>query len=502
MAEASSTIADSGGSSETTTEEGSCQSESNAETESASVLPPDVLMPSNNTASTTASASAWMGSQESVCGSPMHAATKLCLVPFQPNGLRPISAIVTPPESPEKASTITTNAWLGSSVIGGSIRPESDPKPKPASKPEEVKKKHYSSDDCDLTQNWVRSFSYMRRQTELALVNTRRSHSYDGNYVPAKRVHTRDSSAPPVNLQAVKLSAALPECQHPSMRLPTQVNPRPERRSLLFDGDCDFEGIADGISGSMASVVSPMHYAPGRIDTPGNGYVGEGCSDTDDIDGDIPLADILEHSQATMVSPPALMDVINTAGVKKTKEHADKENRTTQSPVVSDKSRWYTSALAKAAQLDGFRHLGFRLKASATPKTRSNRHNPVNGSDNRIERRRRGRSNSNSNSNRNRNVGSPAPTAAAAVSAIANTTISAAEMHDIFAQQQRRKTFRFNEAVAVYETWDRDAYDRKGMPLTRLDADQLETIKEELNAFKMNEMYVHEDSRANTHIIC
>ncbi|KAJ2825187.1 hypothetical protein GGI24_003227 [Coemansia furcata] len=63
------------------------------------------------------------------------------------------------------------------------------------------------------------------------------------------------------------------------------------------------------------------------------------------------------------------------------------------------------------------------------------------------------------------------------------------------------KVFRFNELVAVYETWDRDEYDRKGFPSARLDAALIEEIKQELNEYKVYEMLVHDESRCNTHFI-
>ncbi|KAJ2787115.1 hypothetical protein GGI15_000991 [Coemansia interrupta] len=63
------------------------------------------------------------------------------------------------------------------------------------------------------------------------------------------------------------------------------------------------------------------------------------------------------------------------------------------------------------------------------------------------------------------------------------------------------KAFRFNELVAVYETWNRDEYDRKGMPSAKLDSEAIEQIKHELNEFKVYEMQVHEDSRQHTHFI-
>ncbi|KAJ2699457.1 hypothetical protein H4218_002607 [Coemansia sp. IMI 209128] len=69
------------------------------------------------------------------------------------------------------------------------------------------------------------------------------------------------------------------------------------------------------------------------------------------------------------------------------------------------------------------------------------------------------------------------------------------------ADAHQPKAFRFNELVAVYETWDRDEYDRKGFPSLRLDATLIEEIKQELNEYKVYEMLVHDESRCNTHFI-
>ncbi|KAJ2737304.1 hypothetical protein IW152_000028 [Coemansia sp. BCRC 34962] len=71
----------------------------------------------------------------------------------------------------------------------------------------------------------------------------------------------------------------------------------------------------------------------------------------------------------------------------------------------------------------------------------------------------------------------------------------------IDADAHHLKAFRFNELVAVYETWDRDEYDRKGFPSLRLDATLIEEIKQELNEYKVYEMLVHDESRCNTHFI-
>ncbi|CAO3624748.1 unnamed protein product [Mucor hiemalis] len=70
-------------------------------------------------------------------------------------------------------------------------------------------------------------------------------------------------------------------------------------------------------------------------------------------------------------------------------------------------------------------------------------------------------------------------------------------------QQQRKKTsVRFNKVVAVKETYSKSDYDRGSDPeavCTRLTPAMAQHIKEELNAFKLHEMQVHEFSRVHTH---
>lgn len=70
-------------------------------------------------------------------------------------------------------------------------------------------------------------------------------------------------------------------------------------------------------------------------------------------------------------------------------------------------------------------------------------------------------------------------------------------------QQQKKKTsVRFNKVVAVKETYSKSDYDRGSDPeavCTRLTPAMAQHIKEELNAFKLHEMQVHEFSRVHTH---
>ena len=57
-----------------------------------------------------------------------------------------------------------------------------------------------------------------------------------------------------------------------------------------------------------------------------------------------------------------------------------------------------------------------------------------------------------------------------------------------------RKGIQFSPRLEVHETWHSQEYDRRGEPATcnRLTAQLAQMIKEELNAFKLEEMEVHE----------
>jgi len=59
-----------------------------------------------------------------------------------------------------------------------------------------------------------------------------------------------------------------------------------------------------------------------------------------------------------------------------------------------------------------------------------------------------------------------------------------------------RRGIQFSPRMEVHETWHSADYDRRGEPATcnRLTAQLAQMIKEELNAFKMQEMVVHEVS--------
>jgi len=62
------------------------------------------------------------------------------------------------------------------------------------------------------------------------------------------------------------------------------------------------------------------------------------------------------------------------------------------------------------------------------------------------------------------------------------------------ARSTPRRGIQFSPRLEVHETWHSAEYDRRGEPATcnRLTAQLAQMIKEELNAFKMEEMIVHE----------
>ncbi|KAJ2848829.1 bud neck involved protein [Coemansia brasiliensis] len=152
-------------------------------------------------------------------------------------------------------------------------------------------------------------------------------------------------------------------------------------------------------------------------------------------------------------------------------------SKSTQQPLASpheSKARRLTSVLAKAAQLDGLRH--FHRKSRSTDRWS---HSPP------ALRRYSGSSNGSGSSGKQH-----------------NEVMRDGGLQPSSSKGSPKKLFRFNELVAVYETWNRDEYDRRGMPATRLDADLIEQIKQELNEYKTYEMPVHEASRQYTHFIC
>ncbi|KAJ1853268.1 hypothetical protein GGF49_004795 [Coemansia sp. RSA 1853] len=142
-----------------------------------------------------------------------------------------------------------------------------------------------------------------------------------------------------------------------------------------------------------------------------------------------------------------------------------------QGSLTASKTSRLTSVLAKATQLDGLRRLHRKSKHAG----RSEHPGDL----------RRGSSSSNTTSSSSK---------------IMDETRECS-MRSPLSKKSPKKLFRFNELVAVYETWNRNEYDRRGIPTTRLDAELIEQIKQELNDYKAYEMQVHESSRQLTHFI-
>ncbi|OMH82455.1 hypothetical protein AX774_g4070 [Zancudomyces culisetae] len=63
------------------------------------------------------------------------------------------------------------------------------------------------------------------------------------------------------------------------------------------------------------------------------------------------------------------------------------------------------------------------------------------------------------------------------------------------------KTFRFNETVLIYPTYNSEEYDRLGCDVEKISSELAHEIRVELNNFKYYEMIVHKDSICNTHFI-
>lgn len=66
---------------------------------------------------------------------------------------------------------------------------------------------------------------------------------------------------------------------------------------------------------------------------------------------------------------------------------------------------------------------------------------------------------------------------------------------------EHRSTIKFSPRITIHETYTHSEYDRRGEVATcnRLTPLLAQRIKEELNAYKMDEMAVAEDSRIYTH---
>ncbi|KAJ2006652.1 bud neck involved protein [Coemansia thaxteri] len=259
--------------------------------------------------------------------------------------------------------------------------------------------------------------------------------------------------------------------------------------SMLFDGQYEeFTDMKALPAQSLVDVRNIPHHAgavPGTQSA--RDAAGQSSSaafgyedDTDECDDNMALSDIVAITGAIISPPlplppgtalaqqPAKPDSARSPiGLPTSSSSSSADNRKAS---FTSRTRKLTAALVRGTPLDGLRSLHNKIK------TTSNRSSSRSGS-------------------------------GSGSSASDEAKKSAPRHH----HQQRRdpgassprqnKAFRFNELVAVYETWDREEYDRKGVPSTRLDAELIEQIKQELNEFKVYEMLVHDDSRCNTHFI-
>ncbi|KAJ2891696.1 hypothetical protein IWW38_003511 [Coemansia aciculifera] len=234
--------------------------------------------------------------------------------------------------------------------------------------------------------------------------------------------------------------------------------------SMLFDGQ--YGDNAD------LGTDSPRLDIPTK-DKPACGET-IGCDD-DDYEDNMALSDIAAISEA-IISPekkrPSPSTIHPDTAAASPAEEADGESPQPAEVLASSgahadsigssfsaRTRKLTAALVRGAPLEGLRSLHRKIKP--------------------VSQRTRGDSSSSGGDDKE----------------------AAATRQPPDCDSHQRKAFRFNELVAVYETWDRDEYDRKGVPSVRLDASLIEEIKQELNEFKVYEMLVHAESRSNTHFI-
>ncbi|PIA19328.1 hypothetical protein COEREDRAFT_95468 [Coemansia reversa NRRL 1564] len=228
------------------------------------------------------------------------------------------------------------------------------------------------------------------------------------------------------------------------------------RQSLLF-------GNSHVTSVPAPTIESDYELIPPQLDSK-TGSINRDSAQMRSVDmEDIPLADI------AMLIP-------TEECFQQTKSHSTaivKSPVRSQQALVPSKTRKLATALVKAAQLDGIRSIHRKIR-------------PVGQFSSNGARRSRG----------NSKVSECSSCSIQCKASEANPPLPPLR------KQPSKKEFRFNELVAVYETWNRDEYDRRGMPSTKLDSELIEKIKNELNEYKTYEMCVHEGARENTHFIC
>ncbi|KAJ1902137.1 hypothetical protein LPJ66_000226 [Kickxella alabastrina] len=257
--------------------------------------------------------------------------------------------------------------------------------------------------------------------------------------------------------------------------------------SLLFDGQQHSVVRDDSLTGMFDNYVPTTATHASEYNTIGAASAGIDNINSNDDDNDdeimdnLALSDVMAINHA-VISPPSTLQPQLQAQNHMRPEFVDRplpgqlhsavpakfssvaEPRASSS--ISARTRKLTTALVRATTpLDGLRHLHRKMK----------------------------------NTSQQRIV--PSATTTTSGSSDADAVQQQNQHQDEDGRKQVPKAFRFNELVAVYETWDREEYDRKGMPSAKLDAELIEQIKHELNEFKVYEMQVHEDSRHFTHFI-
>ncbi|KAJ2614745.1 hypothetical protein H4S08_001569 [Coemansia sp. RSA 1365] len=228
------------------------------------------------------------------------------------------------------------------------------------------------------------------------------------------------------------------------------------RQSLLF-------GNSRVTSVPTQTIESDYELIPPQLDSK-TGSISRDSAQMRSMDmEDIPLADI------AMLIP-------TEECFQQTKAHSKaivKSPVRSQQVLAPSKTRKLATALVKAAQLDGIRSIHRKIRPAGQFSS---------------DGARRSRGNS--------KVSECSSCSIQCKASEANPPLPPLR------KQSSKKDFRFNELVAVYETWNRDEYDRRGMPSAKLDSELIEKIKNELNEYKTYEMCVHEGARKNTHFIC
>ncbi|KAJ2803663.1 hypothetical protein H4R20_002801 [Coemansia guatemalensis] len=228
------------------------------------------------------------------------------------------------------------------------------------------------------------------------------------------------------------------------------------RQSLLFGNSC-----------IPSAPTRPMEVGnvliPPQLNSQ-NGIIGrDGIQMRSTNTDNIPLANIA----MLLPTPECFQQTTSHA------EETDTSPERSQHMVVPSKTRKLATALVKAAQLDGIRSIHRKIRPTGQHVSGSGR--------------------------RSRGSSKASECSTCSIQCVASEPKPPLPP---LRKRSSKKEFRFNELVAVYETWNREEYDRRGMPSAKLDPELIEKIKHELNEYKAYEMCVHEGARKNTHFIC